>query len=265
MVQLVDRKCGKQVLKRILANTVWLVILIGLVGIIFIFFYYSRSPHRSLFIKPIDRFETEERVAALNFTGGPSENLTPFLLDLLKKYNVKVNFFIVGEKAEKLPELSKRIVKEGHLMGSNAYKYTHMALKTPSYISRDLDKTDRLIKSFGYDDTSYYTPPFGDEFFVLPYILKEKNKRLVTWDLDPLAQYDNRRNMQGDEVYKYVANNVRPGSVILLQEGWEGNRKPWLDAVEKIIMDLQENGYRFVTLQEGINLEKKQLKINSDK
>lgn len=69
---------------------------------VFIYFFCNRySLTQAFLIKPLNRFETKEKIVALTFDDGPHARWTPLLLDLLKKYSVRATFFVVGEKVEK--------------------------------------------------------------------------------------------------------------------------------------------------------------------
>ena len=73
--------------------------------------------------------KTEEKVIALTFDDGPDQTYTPQILDLLAEYDAKATFFVIGERAEKYPNLVRRLDDEGHEIANHTY--THPYSITP--------------------------------------------------------------------------------------------------------------------------------------
>ena len=65
---------------------------------------------------------------ALTFDDGPHPQYTPLILDILKEYNVHATFFLIGENAERNPELVRRILREGHEIGNHTYLHKNLPL-----------------------------------------------------------------------------------------------------------------------------------------
>lgn len=221
--------------------------------IIIIILYFSVPQKRAFFLKPLNQFDTNLKVAALTFDDGPSEHWTPLLLDLLKKYNVRASFFVVGEKAAAYPDIVLRIQKEGHVIGEHTYFHEKMIFRSPGYVQSDLLKTDALFRRLQIGNQSFFRPPYGAKILVLPFELKRMNKMMITWNIEPKAQYK-RENYDSEAVSSFITDHIKPGSIILLHDGWTGNPAPFLKAVEKTILSLKKKGYRFITIDEGLNI-----------
>ncbi|WP_237448993.1 polysaccharide deacetylase family protein [Paenibacillus sp. OT2-17] len=88
---------------------------------------------------------TGEQPIALTFDDGPDPEFTPLLLDLLKKYNIKGTFFVLGRKAEKYPDLIQRMHNEGHLVGIHNYVHWSNALMSPKRVREQVNKTANVI------------------------------------------------------------------------------------------------------------------------
>ena len=187
--------------------------------------------------------ETGEKIIALTFDDGPTKNVNQ-LLPLLDEYNAKSTFFLIGNEIEKHPEEAKKLVEAGHQIGNHTYSHKRMVLKSPSFIEQEIEKTDELIRSIGYQGEIDFRPPYGKKFVGLPYYLNKTNRETIMWSLDPETYY---RNV--DEKINYVMENIQPGSIILLHPMYDQTGGT-LQVVETILKELTKEGYRFVTVDE---------------
>ena len=187
--------------------------------------------------------ETEEKIIALTFDDGPTKNVDQ-LLPLLDEYNAKSTFFLIGNEIEKHPEEAKKIVEAGHQIGNHTYSHKRMVLKSPSFIEEEIEKTDELIRSIGYEGEIDFRPPYGKKFVGLPYYLNKTNRQTIMWSLDPETYYTSV-----DEKINYVMENIQPGSIILLHPMYDQTGGT-LQVVETILKELTKEGYRFVTVDE---------------
>lgn len=187
--------------------------------------------------------ETEEKIIALTFDDGPTKNVDQ-LLPLLDKYNAKSTFFLIGNEIEKHPEEAKKIVEAGHQIGNHTYSHKRMVLKSPYFIEEEIEKTDELIRSIGYEGEIDFRPPYGKKFVGLPYYLNKTNRQTIMWSLDPETYYTSV-----DEKINYVMENIQPGSIILLHPMYDQTGGT-LQVVETILKELTKEGYRFVTVDE---------------
>src|SRR5690606_30457003 len=146
--------------------------------------------------------ETEEKVIALTFDDGPTKNVDQ-LLPLLDEYNAKATFFLIGNEIEKHPEEAKKIIEAGHQIGNHTYSHKRMVLKSPSFIEEEIEKTDELIRSVGYEGEIDFRPPYGKKFVSLPYYLNKTNRETIMWSLDPETYYTSV-----DEKINYVLENI---------------------------------------------------------
>lgn len=209
-------------------------------------FQYSRKWENSFFVEPLSRLNTQEKIIALTFDDGPSRERTVPLLELLKKYNVKATFFMVGEKIKEHPEIAKQVYEEGHTIGNHSYDHSRLIFKRPSFIRNQIEKTDELIQSLGQTKVELFRPPYSSKFLVLPYYLSKKEKTLVTGSYDPPSQY--LSPLPKEEVAKEVSKNLSSGSIIYLHDGKESDGKAFVETVEQIILSAQNEGYEFVAL-----------------
>lgn len=157
-----------------------------------------------------DKVETNEKLFAITFDDGPSKNVDQ-ILPLLEEYKVKATFFLIGNEIEDYPEEARKIVAAGHQLGNHTYSHRRMVFKTPSYIRKEIEKTDQLIRIAGYKQEIDIRPPNGKKLIGLPYYLNKHHRDTITWSLEPDSYYTSA----SDKV-NYVKENIKPGSIILM-------------------------------------------------
>ena len=190
-----------------------------------------------------NQVESNQKVVALTFDDGPSDNVNQ-ILPLLKKYNAKATFFLIGEEIEKYPEEAKKIAEEGHQIGNHSYSHNRMIFKTLSYYKEEIEKTDQLIQNAGYKGEIDVRPPNGKKLIGLPYYLNKNNRDTITWNIEPDSYY----STVSDKV-NYVTENIKPGSIILLHPMYDEKDKV-LQTIEEILQALSKEGYTFITINE---------------
>jgi peptidoglycan-N-acetylglucosamine deacetylase len=189
------------------------------------------------------RVETNEKVIALTFDDGPTNNVKQ-ILPLLDKYNAKATFFLIGNELEQNLSLGEAIAQSGHQLGNHTYSHNRMVFKTPSFIKGEIEKTNSLIRQTGFTGEIDFRPPNGKKLIGLPYYLNKNNIETITWDLEPDTFYKSA----ADKI-KYVNKNVKPGSIILLHSMYDESNEN-LQTIEGILDSLSKKGYQFVTVNE---------------
>ncbi|UFJ38917.1 polysaccharide deacetylase family protein [Brevibacillus humidisoli] len=193
--------------------------------------------------------ETDQKVVALTFDDGPTENVAQ-ILPLLDQYKAKATFFVIGSELEKNLALGEKIAKAEHQLGNHTYSHQPMIFKSLSFIEKDIEKTSQLIRKTGYEGELDFRPPNGKKLVALPYYLKTHQIQTIMWNLEPDSYYST-----ATEKVEYVQKNVKPGSIILLHPMYDTTGSE-LEAIEGILAALSKEGYRFVTVNELQNLQK---------
>ena len=176
---------------------------------------------------------------ALTFDDGPSAAWTPALLDGLKERGVKATFFLIGENADKNPEIVKRMAEEGHLIGNHTYHHVELTKVTEKEARSELADTSAVIVRITGKEPEYMRPPFGawqrkleQEIRMLP----------VLWTIDPLDWTTENQ----DEIVNKVVTEAEENDIILLHDCYKSS----VEAGLRIIDILQEEGFVFVTVDE---------------
>ncbi|MGG4395614.1 polysaccharide deacetylase family protein [Paenibacillus thiaminolyticus] len=149
----------------------------------------------------------------LTFDDGPDPEYTPQLLDLLKKYNAKATFFVVGIHAEKHPELLKRMSDEGHLIGIHNYVHKSNWLMRPKTVKQQIRKTSDIIMSATGQRSHYYRPPWGIvnlfDYGNLGHL------QIILWS----GMFNDWRKKVGEErLFRRMMKRCRGGEVLLLHD-----------------------------------------------
>jgi peptidoglycan/xylan/chitin deacetylase (PgdA/CDA1 family) len=205
-------------------------------------YFVSRSRTFQLFGGIVSKIDTDKRIVALTFDDGPAAN-TDSILQILDQYNVKATFFLTGEEMANHPELTRKIIGKGHCLGNHSYSHQRMMLKGQQFIRNEIEKTDSLIRAFGYTKKIYFRPPYCKKLFYLPYYLHQTNRTTVTWNVEP----DSDDQHDAQRVVKHFIRHVKPRAIVLLH-GMYKDRKATLEALPGILQWLKDNNYTMVTL-----------------
>jgi peptidoglycan-N-acetylglucosamine deacetylase len=244
-------KAGSKVrlMKKLIITILFVPVVMG--GLLSLY-RLSRSTTFQSFGEIIPRVNTSQKVVALTFDDGPTPDVTEQLLATLAEEAVRATFFVIGAELEKNIEEGKKIVAAGHELGNHSYNHERMILVTPSFVKQEIERTDQLIRTAGYQGEIHFRPPFGKKLFILPYYLSKTNRKSITWDVDP----DSYPEVAADsnKIVEYVLSKTRPGSIILLHVMYP-NRRESLKAVKKIVERLKAQGYSFKSVSELLAIE----------
>ena len=114
----------------------WLIIILVVVVASTLLFWASANIGSNVYLKSICCAKTQRRVVALTFDDAPNAQTTPQVLDVLKQYNVKAMFCLIGQEAERNPELVRRIIDEGHIVANHTYTIAPALRLPPRRVSQ---------------------------------------------------------------------------------------------------------------------------------
>ena len=163
---------------------------------------------RQLYPRACWRMSASERVVYLTFDDGPIPEVTPWVLDVLDKYNVKATFFMVGDNARKHPNEFKMVIERGHRIGNHTHNHLRgLEVSTEHYI-------DNIEKAAGHLETDLFRPPHGFMRFKQYRALCD-HYRIIMWDL---VTRDYNPKLTGEQILEKVKRYVRPGSIITFHD-----------------------------------------------
>ncbi|HEX3038839.1 MAG TPA: polysaccharide deacetylase family protein [Caproiciproducens sp.] len=198
-------------------------------------------------IIPIYCVKTEEKKIAISFDAAWGNEQTQTLIDILKKYNVKTTFFVVGAWVDRYPESVEALAAAGHEVCNHSDSHPHMPKLTRSGMMEQLTNCNRKIKSITGTSPVLFRPPYGDYDNALMETAKAANMYTIQWDVDSLDW----RNPTPKQIVQRVTTQVKPGSIVLFHNG----AKNTPTALPEVIETLQARGFQIVPVSQLIYRE----------
>lgn len=193
------------------------------------------------------------KVAYLTFDDGPSNNITPQILDILKKYNIKATFFVIGGMAEKYPELIKRIYQEGHAIGNHTYShnYKHIYKKIDNFIG-ELKITEKVFKNILGEDFETNLVRFPGGSFGskrAPFRKAVIDSGYTYYDWNSLNGDAEGKSIPKSRLIQRFKNTAKGQRELIVLMHDIGTKKTTVEALPEIIEYLQQKGYEFDILE----------------
>lgn len=193
--------------------------------------------------------ETDEPVIALTIDDGPDPETTPAILDVLAEHDARATFFLISGRVPGNEGVVERLVAEGHEIGNHftAEKPASFRLLADDF-ARDLLEADGVLSGFG--NVRWARPADGIFTGVMVETMERHGYRCA---LGSVYAFDTLRR-SAEPIATWTLRSARPGGVIVLHEvGERGERTA--EALDTILPELAERGYRVVTLSELVALE----------
>lgn len=189
-----------------------------------------------------------DKVLYLTFDNGYEEGYTGKVLDVLKKKEVPATFFVTGHYVESEPDLVKRMVDEGHIIGNHSYHHPDLTVLSNASMQKELEDLEKEVgKISDQKEMKYLRPPKGTF-----------NKDSLEWAADlgyihifwSLAFIDWNTGKQSGWKYAYdqIMDQIHPGAIILLHTVSSDNA----EALSHVITDLKKEGYTFKSLDDMV-------------
>ena len=195
----------------------------------------------SLFSQGEETEEAEKPKIAITFDDGPHPYYTEDLLDGLKERGVVASFFVTGEHAALHPDVIRRMSEEGHLIGNHTYSHIQLQPGNREKFREELVKTNAVIQEITGKEVIYVRPPYGTWDKELE---SELNMIPVLWNVDPMDWCSDNVSC----IVKKVVGKAKENAIILMHDYSESS----ITAALKVIDELLEEGYLFVTVEEII-------------
>lgn len=181
---------------------------------------------------------------ALTFDDGPWFNGTERVLAILKKYNVRATFFVIGQNVALYPDLVKQEVEMGCEIGNHTYSHVSLTGLSESEINEQILMCNELVKEATGIVPTLVRPAGGNISDTASQILQIP---VVLWSIDT-RDWENRNS---EKIAQEVLDKAQDGAIVLMHDIYDESA----DALEIIIPALLERGYQFVTVSELANCQ----------
>ncbi len=156
-----------------------------------------------------------QRRVAITIDDGPCPLLTPLILQVLDRYQVVANFFVVGEKAEQYPQLLRDIAQAGHLIGNHTYHHRRLSELSAQEIAAELDACQTIIGRLTGQVARYLRPPGGNYTADVLRCASVRSQTVTLWTHNA----GDWGNPPVSAIVQRCLAGIRPGSIILMHGG----------------------------------------------
>ena len=191
--------------------------------------------------------DTSEKVIYLTFDCGYENGHTAAILDALKKHDAPAAFFVVGAMVKTAPDLIRRMVEEGHIVGNHTFNHPDMsAISDDTAFRAELDKLSDLYReTTGQELPMYYRPPRG---LYSEANLKQASAlgyKTILWSLAYVDWYNDDQPTD-EEAFSKLLPRIHNGAIVLLHQTSATNAR----ILDELLTRWEEMGYRFASLDE---------------
>jgi len=179
-----------------------------------------------------------EKVVYLTFDDGPVPEVTPGILEILRKKDVKATFFCVGHNVMKYPDVFEQVRQDGHGVGNHTFHHLNGWKTPPAAYYEDVKRCEE------YFQTNLFRPPHG-RFTPSQYFLLRKEYLFVMWSV--LAK-DYHRRITPEQCLDIVTKHTQPGSIVVFHDSIKASEKV-LYVLPRFLDHFLEQGYSFKILE----------------
>lgn len=205
--------------------------------------FFIKTPSFIPFILPnlIWKIKTQKPVVYLTFDDGPIPEVTPWVLDLLNRYNAKATFFCIGENLYKHKEIAFKILEKNHTLANHTYHHLNgWKTDTTTYLE-NITKAEVLLKEIYDSNAKIFRPPYGK---ITPKQVLNINKlgyKIIMWSV---LSYDFNEKITVEKCIKNVLNNVKNGSIIVFHDSIKA-KKNLKETLPVVLEQLSKRGFYF--------------------
>ena len=179
------------------------------------------------------RINPAEKVIYLTFDDGPNSRVTPLVLDILDRFEVKATFFCVGENVSRFPDVFDEVKRRGHTVGNHTFNHLKGFEYATDYYVRNVEKANGYIKS------DLFRPPHGQ---IKPSQIKalKDDYRIIMWDF---ITYDYDKRIEPEKIIAEVTKRSRNGSIVVFHDSLKAEKNV-LQVLPEALRFWKENGYK---------------------
>ena len=193
---------------------------------------------------PIYSVDRDDKLIAISFDCAWGNEYTNRLLEEMKRYQVNCTFFAVSFWVEKYPDCVKKIVENGHEIGTHSKTHSYMSKQSAEEIDAELEYSCSAIEKITGKKVELFRAPYGDYDNLLIERAEARGLYTIQWDVDSLDW----KGLSAQDIALRVISKVKSGSIILCHNNGEHTA----ESLPLIFADLTKKGYKFVKISDLI-------------
>lgn len=227
--------------------SIWTYIILVVIAL-GIIVWGSSQINAQFFVKTICTGQKKGKKIALTFDDGPHPEITPKILDILKKHHAKATFFVIGKNISGNENLLKRIDSEGHKIGNHSLSHSYFFdFFSTQKVYSELKETQFLILKTTGKNPRFFRPPYGVTNPQISKAVSRLNYEVIGWDI---RSFDTVLKSE-EKIFKRIVQKLSTGNLLLFHETTEVALK----VLEMLLEYLKKENYEVVSLEELIDRE----------
>ncbi|MCX6795185.1 MAG: polysaccharide deacetylase family protein [Candidatus Falkowbacteria bacterium] len=227
---------------------IWLIVLVLIfLGLAYYFTIWFKPQIFGYFP---DSIKTDKKVIALTFDDGPNPPDTENLLRILDKHQVRATFFMPAKNLERFPDLARKIIAAGHIVGNHSYAHKFFNHFKTLTFEKEISRAQAVIQQITGKTPALYRSPW---LFKQPWLLTNLRKHKLT----PVSGFFSSNwevwHASAELIFQDAMRVVAPGRIIIFHDGFDtkgGRREGSVGAIDLLIPELKKQGYEFLTADE---------------
>lgn len=190
---------------------------------------------------------THAKYVALTFDDGPSAEVTPRVLSILKEYNAKATFFMIGTQVDYYPHVAKQVADAGHEIANHTEQHQDLSKLGPAGIRQQVSRTsDKIFNATGVRPY-LFRPPYGAYNKNVINDAANNGNSIILWSVDSLDW----QSRNATAINREIEQTIAPGSIVLMHD----IHSTTADALPQLMKTLQQDGYQFVTVSQLLDIQ----------
>ena len=192
----------------------------------------------------------KQKAIYLTFDDGPVPEVTPWVLQELKKFDAKATFFCIGENVQKHPEIFQQLLKDNHCIGNHTYNHLDGWKTSTSEYLENTEKTNEILESESIPQAQLklFRPPYGKIKNTQARKLTKSGYQIVMWDVIS-GDYDS--DFSAEKCFHNVIDNSTEGSTIVFHDSQKAFQNLKV-VLPKVLEHFQNKGWEFRSLKDAL-------------
>src|SRR5690625_4538837 len=198
--------------------------------------------------KQQEKDQTEGQIGkyiAFTFDDGPHPEVTPDVLNVLKDFNAKATFFMIGHEINKYPEIVRQVAEEGHELANHSHNHPNLTEMSPQAIQEQIIGPKEMISQITGIEPTLFRPPYGAVDEKVMSVIGNLGNSAILWSVDSRDWEVKHVNT----IYQNVMRDAKGGSIVLMHDLYPTTT----ETLKRLLTSLSDQGYEFITVSDLLN------------